>query len=190
MRRVTFPIPIPIPIPISISIRLSLRRGFTLIELLITMAVLAVVMAVALPSMTEFMANNQLAATKSSFAAAVALARTEATKRGRMVVVQALGSGPTGNEYANGWEVVVDDDGNGIASSSETRVRREVLSVNKIRLGGTASISFRASGALNGSSVEVFTLCRLDAPAGTRGYTVTVTPSGATDVAAISNCTG
>ena len=188
MRCVTFPLPIAIAIPNPG--RLSLRRGFTLIELLITMAVLVVVLAVALPSMAEFTANNQLAATKSSFAGAVALARTEAAKRGRLVFVQALGSGPTGNEYANGWEVVVDDDGNGIASSSETRVRREVSNLTKIRLGGTASISFRASGALNGSSVEVFTLCRLAAPSGTRGYTLTVTPSGATDVAAISNCTG
>jgi type IV fimbrial biogenesis protein FimT len=162
-----------------------LRRGFTLIELMIALAVMVVVMAVAMPSMMEFAANNQLAATKSSFAGAVALARTEAAKRGRTVFVQALGSGPTGNEYAHGWEIVVDDDGNGAAGADETRVRRNAATLDRISLGGSASLAFRASGALAGNSAEVFTLCRVG---GTRGYTVTVTPSGATDVAAINTC--
>lgn len=170
------------------SFNRALRQGLTLIELVIAMAVMVVVMAVAMPSMTEFLANNQLATTKSSFAGAAALARTEAAKQGRMVFLQALGNGPAGNEYAAGWEIVVDDDGNGIAGNAETRVRRQAQSLDKIRLGGSARIGFRASGALAGNGVEVFTLCRIGG--GTRGYTVTVTPSGATDVAAITTCGG
>lgn len=161
-------------------------RGFTLIELMITLAVMVVVMAVAVPSMAEFTANNQLVATKSSFAGAVALARTEAAKRGRVVILQALGTGATGNEFANGWEIVVDDDGNGAAGSNETRVRRNAVTLEKIKLGGTASLAFRASGSLVGNVAEVYTMCRIG---GTRGYTVTVTPSGSTDVAGINTCT-
>lgn len=162
------------------------RRGLTLVELMITLSVLVIVLAVAMPSMAEFNANNQVVATKSGFAGAVALARTEAAKRGRVVVLQALGSGPVGNEFANGWEIVVDDDGNGAADASETRVRRSALTLERIRLGGNASLAFRASGALVGTTAEVYTICRTG---GTRGFTVTVTPSGSTDVATINTCT-
>ena len=162
------------------------RRGFTLVELMITLSVLVVVMAVAVPSLQEFTANNQLAATKSNFAAALALARTEAAKRGRVVVLQALGNGPSGNEFADGWEIAADDDNDGAVASTETRVRKTALALDKIKLGGPETVSFRASGALLGTSAQVYTLCR--AGGGTRGYTVTVTPSGATDVASINTC--
>jgi type IV fimbrial biogenesis protein FimT len=164
----------------------GLRRGLTLVELMITLSVLVIVLAVALPSMAEFNANNQVVATKSGFAGAVALARTEAAKRGRVVVLQALGSGAVGNEFANGWEIVVDDDGSGGVDANETRVRRHALALQHITLGGTASLAFRASGALVGTAAEVYTICRTG---GTKGFTVTVTPSGSTDVATINTCT-
>lgn len=162
------------------------RRGFTLVELMITLAVMVVLMAVAVPSMREFTANNQLAATKSSFAAALALARTEAAKRSRVVVLQAIGSGPTGNEFVNGWEIAVDDDGNGSVAAGETRVRKSAQTLDSIKLGGTPVVSFRATGALVGTAAQTYTLCRVG---GTRGYTVTVMPSGVTDVASITTCT-
>jgi len=54
------------------------QRGLTLIELMVTLAVMVVLMAVAVPSMSDFTANNQVVAAKSAFASAVALARTEA----------------------------------------------------------------------------------------------------------------
>ena len=167
------------------SARLSCR-GFTLIELMVTLAVLVVVMSVAVPSMTAFVAGNQMISAKTSLSGAVSLARTEATKRGQVVILAAIGDGPSGNEFANGWEIVVDEDGNGLAGANELRVRRAAAPQDKIRIGGPRALAFRASGALLGTAAEVFTVCR--AAGSATGYTVTVTPSGVTDVAAISTC--
>ena len=163
-----------------------LQPGLTLIELMVTLAVMVVLMSVAVPSMADFTANNQVVAAKSAFASAVALARTEAAKRGQVVIVQALGTGPVGNEFANGWEIVADDNGDGLAGINETRLRRVATTFDKTKVGGTASLAFRASGALVGTTAAVYTVCR---QSGSRaGFSITVTPSGATDVAAITNC--
>jgi len=74
----------------------------------------------------------------------------------------------------------------GAVGSGETRVRKNAVALEKIKLGGDATVSFRATGALVGTTAQVFTLCR--ASGGTRGYTVTVMPSGTTDVASINTC--
>jgi prepilin-type N-terminal cleavage/methylation domain-containing protein len=170
----------------ALPLTLSRSHGFTLIELMVTLSVLVVVMSVAVPSMSEFSASNQVAAAKSSFAGAVALARTEAARRGKTVILQPMSAGPDGNEYLNGWEIVADDDGDGLAGASEPRLRRAATSYEKIKLSGARSLAFRASGALLGSSAQVYTVCR--ASGSSAGYSITVTPSGVADVATITTC--
>ena len=162
------------------------QRGLTLVELMVTLSVLVVLTAVAAPSMADFTANNQVVGAKSAFAGAVALARTEAAKRGRVVILQALGDGPNGNEFVNGWEIVADDDGNGVAGANETRLRRAASVLDKVKLSGARSLGFLASGALAGGAAVVYTVCRTSGSS--NGYSITVTPSGAADVAAISSC--
>ncbi|MBP6903183.1 MAG: GspH/FimT family pseudopilin [Burkholderiaceae bacterium] len=159
-------------------------RGVTLIELMVGLAVLVVVMSVAAPAMSEFSANNQVVAAKSGFAAAVGLARTEAARRGRPVIVQALGSGD--DAFASGWEVVVDDNADGSAADSEPRVRRYAAPAPAVRISGNASLVFRASGALQGTSAEDYSVCRRSGSS--QGYAITVNPSGAADVAATAEC--
>ncbi len=178
--------PSPLLHPRLPSLRRRLRRGFTLVELMVTLCVGVVVMSVAMPSMSDFLANNQVVAAKTAFAGAVALARTEAAKRSGVVILQALGNGPAGNEFVNGWEIVADDDGNGSAGANETRLRRAAATLNKTRLGGAASLAFRASGALVGGAAVVYTVCRLSGS--NAGFTITVMPSGVADVAAITSC--
>lgn len=159
--------------------------GLTLVELVVVMAVLVVVMSVAAPAMSEFTASNQVVSARSSFSASLALARSEAAKRSRPVIVQPLSGGSEGNEYANGWEVVVDEDASGSASDSEPRIRRYPALPAAVQLSGAGALSFRTSGALAAASDQVFTVCRSGS---SRGYSVTVTPSGVADVASIDSC--
>ena len=161
-------------------------RGLTLIELMVTLAVLVVVLAVSAPGMAEFSANNRQAATKTAFSGAVALARSEAARRGQSVVLAAVSGGVSGNELAKGWELVADDDGNGEAGDSEPRLRQYPALDNGVRLSGIRNLVFRATGALSTTTAAVYTICRSDGA--TQGFSLTVGPSGVADVAAINTC--
>ncbi len=57
------------------------NSGFTLLELLITGAVISIVMAIAIPSMTTFTQNDRLITNINSMVGHLFYARSEAVKR-------------------------------------------------------------------------------------------------------------
>jgi type IV fimbrial biogenesis protein FimT len=61
------------------------RRGFTLIELMVTVAVLAIVLTVAVPSFANLVNGNRLTAQANDLLAAVEYAKTEAVKNNATV---------------------------------------------------------------------------------------------------------
>jgi prepilin-type N-terminal cleavage/methylation domain-containing protein len=171
--------------------RFDLRQrpshGVTLIELMVVLAVLVILLATAGPAMSNFTAGNQLAAAKSTFTGALALARSEAAMRGRTVIVHARGTPAAGNEFAAGWDIVADDNGDGVASVTDTVLRRFDALPSGVKLSGSADLVYRATGYLSTVADQVYTVCRVNG--GSDGYRVTVTASGLADVAAITSCT-
>ncbi len=81
------------------------QRGFTLIELMVTMAIAAVLLMVAVPSMTEFKRNAELTSATNSLLGAINAARGEAIKRGMHAMVVPSGNGA---DWNNGVIVFVD----------------------------------------------------------------------------------
>jgi type IV fimbrial biogenesis protein FimT len=64
-----------------------LQKGFTLIELLITVTVLGVLMAVALPNLRSFIVSNRLSSNVNGFIGLINYARSEALVRNQAVIV-------------------------------------------------------------------------------------------------------
>lgn len=85
-------------------------RGFTLVELLVTVAVLGVLLAVAVPSFTDMMRNNRSLAAANELVSALNAARSEAIKRGARVSLcpSTNGTSCSGTAWQSGWIVFFD----------------------------------------------------------------------------------
>jgi type IV fimbrial biogenesis protein FimT len=98
----------------------TLRRrvtGFTLMELMLTLTVAAVLAAVAIPNMRDFIRNNRLTSASNDLLRSFQVARSEAVKRQRVVAVCASANAADddaicSNGAFSGWIVFVDENNN------------------------------------------------------------------------------
>ena len=86
-------------------------RGVTLLELLVVLMVAAILAAAAIPGLGAFILNARRTADVNGFVTAVQLARGEAFKRGRAVVLcktaDGVSCGGSGVDFGQGWMVFV-----------------------------------------------------------------------------------
>ncbi len=83
-----------------------IQQGFTLIELMVTIALVAILMALAVPSFTTFQRNAELTSFSNNLIASVNAARSEGIKRGRNSMIVPA----NGTDWGSGWIVFVDVD--------------------------------------------------------------------------------
>jgi type IV fimbrial biogenesis protein FimT len=159
--------------------RVRAGRGFTLVELLVTMAIGAILMAVAVPAMRSFLADQSAAASADELAESIRLARTEATKRGMGVIICAsrntANASPTcstaGDDgWLTGW-IIQDVDGNLI------RVQNPMRGIGTVDSGGKDRLQFAANG-MNGSGATSFELTPTGDSVKTRMRTIDVNAQG------------
>jgi len=143
-------------------------RGLTLIELMVTIAVLVILISIGVPSFQGTMNSSRLSSSANELTAALQVARAEAIRRNRSVVLcrsVTLATCAAGDEWG-GWLVFVDTDGDGAVSAGE-----EIIKTGAI----AAPLVVRASAAIS-----------------SRGHVVTFLPSGVArgaDESALLNAT-
>jgi type IV fimbrial biogenesis protein FimT len=108
------------------TIPADLSAGFSLTEMLIVLGIASILLTMAVPSFRTLIQNQQVTTAANDLFAAIALARSEAIKRGTPVNLAAM---DVRSNWQNGWVVFVDNNDNGERDTGdETIFERGALS--------------------------------------------------------------
>jgi type IV fimbrial biogenesis protein FimT len=152
-------------------------RGFTLVEGVVALALMGLLVATAMPSMSWFIDSVKLGSATDLFISGLNLARSEAIKRNRSVVLCKSAEGEscaaTGG-WEQGWIVFHDVNRNGLRDGAELVIRREQPLSAGLRLSGNQHVASYVSYAPTGVATLVggafqagtLTLCRRSAERG------------------------
>lgn len=132
-------------------------QGFTVLEMLITVSVLSVLVAIAVPSFRTTILNNRRAAVLNEFVVSVNFARATALTR-RVPITICRTSTPAsdsatcadaGNGWETGWMVFVDTNNDGDRNAGETEIlrRHEALPAGQTLRGNTNIVNRITFGA-------------------------------------------
>jgi len=106
----------------AVTRSLPRQRGFTLVELMVTIVVLGVLLAVAVPNFQSMIRRNAVASASNSLLADMSYARTEAITRGTIVSICPSSDGvactDSGTDYESGWLVYTYTAGHGVAATA------------------------------------------------------------------------
>lgn len=102
-------------------------RGFTLIELLVAVGLMAVLMALAVPGLSQFLAKRSVESVASAIATDYRFARSEAIKRSSDVTICTSTDGTScvsaAGSWHTGWIVFADPNKNGSVDAGEDVLR-------------------------------------------------------------------
>lgn len=135
--------------------------GFTLLELMVVLAIVAILVTVATPSLARLLQSNTRSGAVNTFLTDMRFARSESIRRGGGVTLcrsdspeaanPTCSSVPagTGTGWVSGWIIFHDLDANGLKDASDPllRVQAPITAMDAISDGGVGSPSpFRFTG--------------------------------------------
>ena len=137
--------------------------GFTMIEAIVTLGIFAIMVALGVPAMQKWVANNKVRAVSDNLQNGLRLAQAEALRRSRQVVFTLTSSTPISttpfplSAVANGnsWAIYTlpsMTDGSESPIYVDAGTLTTVGSTISVNSGGTVAICFNAAGRLISSS--------------------------------------
>lgn len=141
-------------------------NGFTLVELMVTVAVLAILSAIAIPSFTSLINSNRLVSQANEVVAAIQGARSEAIRYNQRVYVcsSSNGSSCSGSSTWNGWLVFLDANRDAAPQAAEILQQGTVKAPLQLTSAlGNGSFHFRPDGLARGAGepllATTFSVC-------------------------------
>ena len=97
------------------------NSGFTLLELVVTVALIAIAVSIAVPSMSTFTQNDRLTTNINTLVGHLAYARSEAVKLNQQVSVCVSNNTAscTAGNWQDGWIVYIDADASNTFTAGE-----------------------------------------------------------------------
>lgn len=140
------------------------RRGFTLIEILVVIAIVAILLLIATPSMARFIADWRAKDAANSLIGQLRLARIEAIRKSRPVILCPVNAAGTAcnnsqQDWKGGWLLFVDNDNNGAFSEAAgdklMKKQGPLLGLAEMQKSQTGALVFWPTGVMrlsNGTS--------------------------------------
>lgn len=138
------------------------RRGFTLVELLVTLAIGAILLAIAIPGYAFFINASKLTAVTNDLVSALHLARSEAIKRGLRVticktsnVTAATPACDAAASWQQGWLVFADGGTRGVIDAGDALLWTQDSASTAVTITSNnygQYISYLSSGRSQGSN--------------------------------------
>lgn len=125
------------------------QRGFTLIEMMITISIAAILLSLAVPSFSAMQRRSQINTQTNALVSGLALARSEASKRGQRVSMCARNGTlcTASTDWSNGWLAFLDLNGNGNLDAGEDLLQASPTTNQGVTLTSTQNaITYQVSG--------------------------------------------
>jgi type IV fimbrial biogenesis protein FimT len=132
--------------------------GFTMVELATVMSIVAILMAIGVPSYRYVTTSNRMSSEINALLGDLQFARAEAIKEGQSVTVCATTDGSTcttgGVAWQGGWLVFTDTNGNttvDVATETILRVQKPLSNLDTLQADNTIrAIMFNRAGFVSG----------------------------------------